>query len=70
MDNNYVEKTGDNTIAIHTDVVMAEHVYDGICKTVAEFPYPCPINLKDDRRKLVKLKNEIETLLPPQKQAG
>ena len=70
MENNYAEKTGDGTIAIHADMIIAERIYEGICKIHSEYPYPCPVNWKDERKKLAKIKREIEKLLPEQQHVG
>ena len=64
MENNYAEKTGEDTIAIHCDVETAERIYEGICKIFVEYPTPCPANWRVEKRNLSRLKIEIEGLLP------
>nr|WP_319265990.1 hypothetical protein [uncultured Draconibacterium sp.] len=67
MENTYAEKTGENTIAIHCDTVIAERIYEGICKIFAEYPNgsKCNEQFKSEKRRLVKLKKDIELALPP-----
>lgn len=62
--NNYAELCGDNEIAIHCDPVIAERIYEGICKIFAEYKYKCTDQERIEKRNLAKLKLEIETILP------
>ncbi len=62
----YAEKTGEDTIAIHCDLNMAERLYEGICKIFGEYTHPYPANWKEEKRALTKLKLDIEELLPKQ----
>ncbi len=68
MEKNYAEKTGPGTIAIHCDLIAAERIYEGICKVFAEYPPVCPSNWREEKRKLSKLKTDIEALLPAETQ--
>ncbi len=62
--NNYAERCGENEIAIHCDPVIAERIYEGICKIFAEYRYQCTDQERIEKRNLAKLKSEIEPLLP------
>ena len=65
---NYAEKTGENTIAIHCDSQIAELVYEGICKTHAEYPDNGCDAWKYEKRNLAKLKIQIENILTKNEQ--
>lgn len=64
MDYIYAEITGPGQVGIHCDLVTAERLYEGICKIFAEYPLDVSPELRIEKRKLVKLKNDIERLLP------
>lgn len=61
---NYAERCGDKEIAIHCDPVIAERIYEGICKIFAEYRRECTDQERIEKRSLAKLKSEIEPLLP------
>lgn len=67
MEKTYAEKTGPGTIAIHCDLITAEQIYEGICKTFTEYPDPCPVNWREEKMNLSKLKQDIEVLLSEEK---
>lgn len=64
MEKTYAEKTSENEIAIHCDVQTAELLYEGICKIFAEYRRNYTEKERIEKRNLVKLKKEIEILLP------
>jgi hypothetical protein len=64
MEKNYAEKGGENEIVIHCDMVIAERIYEGICSIFAEYPNKAPDDIRSEKRKLARLKGQIEGLLP------
>jgi len=64
MEKNYAERAGENEIAIHVDMVIAERISEGICKIFAEYPREVSDEWQTEKRKLARLKGQIEGLLP------
>jgi hypothetical protein len=63
MDQNFAIKTDAGIILIGCDPAIAEEIYGGICRTVAEYPDPVPEEWREENQKMRKLKLEIEKLL-------
>lgn len=60
----YAELTGDGQVGIHCDLETAELIYEGLCQIFAEYPKGVTPEWKREKRKLAKLKQDIERLLP------
>ena len=65
MEKNYAETTGEGTAAIHCETETLELIYEAIIRLYNEFPENCPVNWRESKRNLVKLKQDIEPLLFP-----
>jgi len=63
MCQNFAIKSDTGLIIIGCDPAIAEEIYDGICRTVAEYPDPVPEEWREENRKMRKLKLDIEKLL-------
>lgn len=60
----YAEKTGDGQVGIHCDIETADLIHEALCNSYAQYPCPCPEEWQEEKRKLGKLINDIEGLLP------